>query len=280
MNYFAHLGSNVYTYNACPDPILVPTTMTRPSETGSEAYNKWLGEWDLVGKSILDPQVDSTYYSIKFEQKFADVSYNVSGWGYGVDKGYTFLDIPASFNSQDGSITFSGNSSSPIAAPVDMGDGVPYGYYLMGIAEVEGDKFYIGGSYPICTVSLNSSGVGLFTGLPIDLEGDVTGTFVLMYFGVYAGTYDESTGEFTQGAYKGGYGDEPFFDEAKLVKKESQSSGTVSPKRTNRIRINNTMMYTPSTKYSHRDAKDFRRNRVSVRNMHTSSSEVARAPKR
>ena len=274
MNYYAHSGNSVSYYIAYPDPILIPTTMVRASETGSEAYNNWIGNWDLVGKSVLDPQVDSTYYTINISQKFPDVSYNVSGWGYGIDKGYTFLDIPASFNSGDASLSFSGGSQSPVAAPVDLGDGKAYGFYLMGLADIDGDYYRITGSYPICTVSMGDGGVGLFTGESVELEGSVTAPFVWMFWAVFQGTYDESTGIFTQGDYKGGYGDSPLFEEAKLVKSASQPTRKYAPKRFNRIQLNNKMMYSP------RSARTYKPVRNSVQQASFPASAEARAPRR
>lgn len=274
MNYYAHSGSSVSYYIAYPDPILIPTTMVRASETGSEGYNKWIGNWDLVGKSVVDPQVDSTYYTINISQKFPDVSYNVSGWGYGIDKGYTFLDIPASFNSADASLSFSGGSQSPVAAPVDLGDGKAYGFYLMGLADIDGDYYRITGSYPICTVSMGEGGVGLFTGESVELEGSVTAPFVWMFWAVFNGTYDESIGIFTQGDYKGPYGDSPLFEEAKLVKSASQPTRKYAPKRFNRIQPNNKMMYSP------RSARTYKPVRNYVQQASFPASAEARAPRR
>lgn len=273
MNYYAHLGNSVYTYNALPDPIMVPTTMVRASETGSEAYNKWLGNWDLVGKSVVDPQVDSTYYTINISQKFPDVSYKVSGWGFGINEGYTFLDISASFNSGDASLTFSGGSQTPVAAPVDLGDGKAYGFYLMGLADISGEYYRISGTYPICTVSMGEGGVGSFSGESVELEGNETAQFVWMFWGAYEGTYNESAGTFTQGQYYRGYGDSPLFDEAKLVKSATQPTRKYASKRFNKSLINNKMMYTP------RKAKTYKPFRGTMQKAASSVSHEAKAVK-
>lgn len=58
----------------------LPNTMTKPSETGSEAYNKWLGDWDIIGRNV-DDTADSTFFTLNVAQITADVSYALSGWG-------------------------------------------------------------------------------------------------------------------------------------------------------------------------------------------------------
>ena len=67
-------------YNASPTPFAIPAEIKRPSDTGSEAYNAWLGDWDIIGRNVADT-ADSTFFTLNVAQDVADVSYKISGWG-------------------------------------------------------------------------------------------------------------------------------------------------------------------------------------------------------
>ena len=179
MNYYAHKGNSVYSYNATPDPIMVPTTMIRPAETGSEAYNKWLGTWEIqrpeytegtddedgvpTGNMITDEWV--------IEQNFADISYTISG----ID-GYAGESVTATFDSATGGITVSEQAMGSFEQ-----NEVTYRKYLMGLFN-SNTKIW-GGSEKIFSGAINSDGTATLTGLEFTGEsttGVITATFTGM----------------------------------------------------------------------------------------------------
>ncbi len=76
--------------------------LRRPSETGSEAYEKWFGDWDIIGRNVED-SADSTFFQVNISQDMADVSYLVSSdWGKLVNP----VALKGGFRSSDGAFSF------------------------------------------------------------------------------------------------------------------------------------------------------------------------------
>lgn len=86
MNVYGHILGGEYagyylTYNVAADPFMLPAAINRPSDSGSDSYNKWLGNWDVIGRNVADT-ADSTFFSVNIAKNVADVSFSVSStWG-------------------------------------------------------------------------------------------------------------------------------------------------------------------------------------------------------
>ncbi len=184
MHYYGHDDTHFYTFNAAPDPLLIPTTMVRPSETGSEAYNKWLGSWQIqrpeytektdtedgvpTGNMITDTWV--------IEQDFADRTYTISG----ID-GYDEESIKAAFDAETGGISVSEQSMGSFTQ--GEGDSAEtYYVYLFGLFEENGSIW--GGSEKIFSGVINPDGTATLTGLEFTGqttdESTITETFTGM----------------------------------------------------------------------------------------------------
>ena len=84
-------------------PLSLPATATRPAETGSDAYNKWFGKWDIIGRNHTDT-ADSTFFTLNVAQNTADVSYNVtSDWGIFQQSN---LPLKMGFDTEKGAFVF------------------------------------------------------------------------------------------------------------------------------------------------------------------------------
>lgn len=89
-------------YADSKDQVTLPQTITRPSDTGSDAYNAWLGDWNIIGRNKADT-ADSTFFTLNVAQNKANVSYHITGWG-----GITGANPPATdaaFSTANGSIS-------------------------------------------------------------------------------------------------------------------------------------------------------------------------------
>ena len=184
MNYYGHILSGQYagyylTYSIAKDPVLFPTTMVRPSETGSEAYNKWLGSWqiqrpeytettDTVDGEPTGNMITDTWV---IEQDFADRSYIISG----ID-GYGGESVKAEFDSATGGLSVSEQAMGSFEQ-----DGATYYKYLFGL--FENNESIWGGSEKIFSGTINSDGTATLTGLEFSGEtsdGVITDTFTGM----------------------------------------------------------------------------------------------------
>ena len=178
-------GNSVYYYNR----VLLDFTSTlkRPSETGSEAYNAWLGTWSIPRNGGTDTWVIS--------KDVADVSYTITGI-----EGLTDRVVKAKFVESTGEMSVSVQEGLKTYTDTD---GTSINDHLYGEILYQGDNYYITGSYVIFTGSVNGNSATLKPGT-VSLEGigdmELVGMIVLAYdpaAGKVVGGYLQEGEEFT-----------------------------------------------------------------------------------
>lgn len=152
------------------DSTPLPTTLTKvgggsdnPGGTGSEAYNRWIGNWN----------VDSGAFTISLTRNVADKSFNMRGWQMDAD---FFEPALVDFDAENGTVTLYGNDDDPIASNVNIGaEEDPCNLYLVGkFIYTDGDEYYITsggeGAYDVATGTFQSDGSVKFTGNTFELS--------------------------------------------------------------------------------------------------------------
>ena len=129
-----YIGWNTgYTY--------LPNTLTRPNDTGSAAYNAWLGTWSVSRGDATDTWVIS--------QDVADHTYKIDGFE-GHDSGFTLM---AGFNASAGALTISEQS----VATYNDSEGVSTDCHLCGLFLSEGSTSVWGGTALLATGTLSGN---------------------------------------------------------------------------------------------------------------------------
>lgn len=159
------------------DSTPLPTTLTKvggggdtPGGTGSEAYNRWIGNWN----------VDSGAFTISLTQNVADKSFDMRGWQMDED---FFEPAQVDFDAAKGTVTLYGNDDDPIASNVSVGqEKTACNLYLVGkFIYTDGDEYYITsageGAYDVATGTFQSDGSVKFTGNSFKLSGGGEFTF-------------------------------------------------------------------------------------------------------
>lgn len=152
------------------DSTPLPTTLTKvgggsdnPGGTGSEAYNRWIGNWN----------VNSGAFTISLTRNVADKSFNMRGWQMDED---FFEPAQVDFDAENGTVTLYGNDDDPIASNVNIGaEEDPCNLYLVGkFIYTDGDEYYITsggeGAYDVATGTFQSDGSVKFTGNTFELS--------------------------------------------------------------------------------------------------------------
>lgn len=133
--------------------------------TGSEAYNKWIGNWS----------VDSGAFTLTLSEHEADKTFSMKGWQ--MTPLDFFEDYPASFDAETGNITLYGSDSEPFATKVDIGadEGVCSLYFVGKFLFTDGKEYYItnggeSGYYDVATGAFQTDGSIKFTGNSFELQ--------------------------------------------------------------------------------------------------------------
>lgn len=172
MNIYGHILEGQYegyylTFNASPEPLLLPDTLQPIGDEGSEAYNAWLGRWTITRPEYTEEDEEGDNEPTgnlitdiwEITQNVADHSYYISG----LDK---YSDpVKAEFNAETGHFTISEQEITSFVSA-----GTTYLVYLMGLFEDNEDIW--GGTETILEASLNADGTATLIGL--DFSGDTT----------------------------------------------------------------------------------------------------------
>ena len=141
----------------------LPNTLTRPSDSGSAAYNAWLGSWSVPRNGSTDTWV--------IRQDVADYSYTIEGI-----ESLQGRVAKATFEASTGELVL--NAQKDIYKYTDN-DGTAVSDHIYGHAMIDGSDYYITGSYPIFRGKLSGSTATLSPGTvsisgyddPFDLIG-------------------------------------------------------------------------------------------------------------
>lgn len=145
----------------------LPTTLTKKGGNGggndggngSEAYNKWLGSWNIGGTNPM---------TIAVSENTADASFNIRGWHFDED---FFAPMVAKYS--NGTITLPSDTENPIASNVDIEveEGNCNIYYEGSIIYSDGEEYFVGGQYDAATGTIGSDGKVTFVGGKVSLQG-------------------------------------------------------------------------------------------------------------
>ncbi|MBO4341111.1 MAG: cell division protein SepF [Bacteroidales bacterium] len=182
--------------------IALPSTLTKPAETASDAYNAWVGTW-TVERPECDTEGNPTGNAITdqwiISPKVNDVSLLISG----ID-GKSFNEVVAVFDSESGKISVSEQFIGSYE-----NEGVEFGLYLMGMFDKDGDYGIWGGTAPVFEGVINPDGTASLSGLTYEYTKN-DGTAASIDFTAYsvyvvnettgslAGYYFENWGEFNR----------------------------------------------------------------------------------
>lgn len=169
----------------------LPNTLTRPSDTGSAAYNAWLGSWSVPRNGAADT------WTIK--QDVADYSFTIEGV-----ESLPNRVVKATFDTGTGEIIV--NVQKDLYKYTDS-DGNSVSDHLYGRVPVDGTVYYITGTYEIFRGKVSGNSATLTGGkVTLNVTGesqdfDVTGMTVYAWDAEkdeVLGTYLEEGEEYTQ----------------------------------------------------------------------------------
>ena len=145
-----YIGWNTgYTY--------LPNTLTRPSSSGSDAYNAWLGNWSVPRNNSSDT------WTIK--QDIADYSFNIEGV-----EGLPGRVVKATFDTETGELAV--NVQKDLYKYTDT-DGTAISDHLYGRVLFNGTEYYITGTYEIFRGKISGSSASLTGGkVSLNVSGE------------------------------------------------------------------------------------------------------------
>lgn len=193
----------------------VPNTMSRPSETASEGYSKWLGVYDVVGKNVAGT-ADSTYFNIKIKPNVNDINFQFAGWGGYLDyEDWLYGVMP--YNAEDESVTIVTGDDPSVAwgVNINFGDNAASAVYMMGLIPYNTGYARITGSANAAVLSHNAEGGVVVTPGHFD-NGSVAADYALLLLAQYHGTLADD--KWTNTEFVEWICDAPFFEEMKIVR--------------------------------------------------------------
>ena len=169
------------------DQVTLPQTISRPSDTGSAAYNAWLGTWSAPRNGSNDTWV--------ITKDKVDVSYIITGIE-GMPENRQFA---ARFDSNTGELVL--NTQKDIYTYSSEGYNVSD--HLYGRIDYQGTIYYVTGNYELCRGTVNGNTATLGNGVVAISAGDFDVIGMTVYAwdtdaGKALGVYLEDGEDFTR----------------------------------------------------------------------------------
>lgn len=152
--------------------------------TGSDAYNAWIGTWNVTSTSSLASQKPISF-TVSIAQLDADQSYAVTGWG--ISTAAAQQPVGALFNAENGGLEFVneqefGQTTGP------KGETLTITY--VGVCGYQGSWTIVSGNYAGLIGAMGTDGTSAtMTGEQLEIStGDVIPVYTFDFFGMIEGS--------------------------------------------------------------------------------------------
>lgn len=152
--------------------------------TGSDAYNAWIGTWNVTSTSSLASQ-QPVSFTVSIAQLDADQSYAVTGWG--ISTAAAQQPVSALFNAENGGLEFvNGQEFGQTTGP--QGETLTITY--LGVCGYQGEWTVVSGNYAGLIGTMGANGTSA-TVIGEELEistGEVIPVYTFDFFGMIEGS--------------------------------------------------------------------------------------------
>lgn len=163
--------------------------------TGSDAYNAWIGTWNVTSTSSLSSQ-KAISFTVSIAELEADQSYAVTGWG--ISTVAAQQPVGALFNAEDGGLYFvNGQEFGETTGPQNETLVITY----LGVCGYNGAWTVVSGDYYGLIGAMGADGnSATMTGQELEIStGDVIPVYTFDFFGMIQGqnsfyTFQPATG--------------------------------------------------------------------------------------
>ncbi len=140
-------------------------------EAPDKAYLAWLGDWTVT--------TGNASYNINIAQDVPNKSYTITGMnGFG----YSWVNIPNFYDAETGELVLVGGDKYPAATGVSLGLDQSFSLCFLANVDIDGEYYYITGSYELGRGTVGADGTASFTPGTIKLsDGDYTVAYQQVY---------------------------------------------------------------------------------------------------
>ena len=140
-------------------------------EAPDDAYLAWLGDWTVT--------TGNASYNITIAQDVPNDSYTITGMnGFG----YSWMNIPNYYDAETGELVLIGSNKYPAATGVSLGLDQSFSLCFLANVAVEGEYYYITGTYELGRGTILADGTASFVPGTIKLsDGDYTVAYQRVY---------------------------------------------------------------------------------------------------